>query len=210
VQGTKWTFRETETTGEVTEKTWFLEEQEGETTYRFEHTGMKPRLVWVEVDDYGRVFWKREVSRDRDTGEPIQDCYFDPPRLRFDPTLPQGTPFGCESPGNGTAVCDSTLREIATEDCEGWHLEAPDNLDECADFVTDTMVTDIWSVTGIGREVETDTGTFTDTLCHKRVEYEGGAGDGSTKEYCWAKGIGKVWERDVSNKTEELVSVCFP
>jgi hypothetical protein len=211
VQGTKWTFEETDaTSGEVTEKTWFLEEQEGGSRYRFMHTGMKPRIVWVETDDDGRVFWNRKVSLDRDTGEPIRDCYFEPPRLRFDPTLPQGSPFGCEAQVNGTTVCDSTLREIVTEDCEDWHLEAEDNLIACEDFVTDTMVTDIWSLLGEGNPKEVPAGEFTDTLWHKRLEYEGGAADASAKEYYWAKGIGKIWELDRSNKTEELTSVCFP
>jgi hypothetical protein len=200
VAGTKWTFEETEEpSGEVTEKKWVIKEEKPGDIFVFEHTGMKPRTVEVELDDEGRVFWKRKLSRDRDTGEPILDCYFDPLRLRFDPTLSDGAPSEV-----------STQHEITIEDCDAWdeNADMETNLESCPS--ESLGLTDTWSVTEIGREVETDAGTFTDTLCHSRVEQEEGAEGTSTKEYCWAQGIGKIWEDDLSNKTEELVSVCFP
>ncbi len=196
-EGTQWTFVEREMDLEDEVKVWTLAD-EGDGVFVLESEGQKPRRVEV-TQEGGAFYWSRKLSFSPDDPETvITHAYFDPPRLRFDPSL------------TDTLEVESTEIVIAVADCPGAEdsAAAVELLDACPEASKTTVdYVDTWTVLEKS-DVSVPAGDFDQLVCHTRSEKANDLDNGE-KRYCWARGIGKVWEES-GDKTEELQEVCFP
>lgn len=67
--------------------------------------------------------------------------------------------------------------------------------------------TEEWTVASVGRRIEVPAGAFEDTLCVVRADSTDPQ-DPREVTYCFARGIGKVYEIDDGNRVECLTEYC--
>lgn len=170
----------------------------------------RPAIRWL-TSDGTRYEWLRNVYFDPISRQPVSDQYYDPAALRFDANQ---TKLGSwsETPYTKTSI-DLSL-------CPDWNQDDDRaNLDRCpAEAIKTEEVSETWTVIAVDdpvsevqrklepdRPVDAIVAGDVRVLCQERRCAEGTCINGV---YCFAPGIGKVYE--LSTEREELTAVCFP
>lgn len=186
------------------EKTWSVTADVGNNTFIIENRGMRPGRRWL-VDDGERYAWVRTVWEDSN-GNPLADEYYDPPatRLRYskmtlgdtwvEPARTKTTISIVGDPNAGVAPCTDWNEQLGAQ-----------NLALCpaASMHTETIADETWAITATDRMISVPAGDFS-ALCHKRMCAPGACTEG---EYCFAQGVGKVYEMGTEEDT--LLSYCL-
>lgn len=199
-------------------------EQQGVRAWRNERDGTGWR--WL-IDEGSGVSFRRDVwlghtgveapcnelGPDEDVRgctdvSPVEDKYYLPQKKRLD-YRPDRV---CEKSAWEETYSDWSI-EIGAPDAthpdrcplEVWRQDA----DGAGCPVSSTATqTNQWSVVFIGRRIEVPAGAFEHTLCVRRRDTTN-PGDMRDVTYCFAQGIGKVYELDAGTQVECLTEYCL-
>jgi hypothetical protein len=197
VLGARWTYQTSEDGVPRPEKIVVLEENLSDGVSRYSFEGEQRGFRWIR-DDGASLGVVRIVHVDPVSAEPISDQYFDPPAPRFD--------YSRVILGETWTAPSYTRTVVRISLCPTWQqARGSDSLSLCPDaLVVETIDDEIWTVTGVDREVTVPAGTFP-ALCHTRRCTT----SCRENEFCFAQGIGKLTETG-DGQRDELASVCFP
>lgn len=162
--------------------------------YEIEKVDSKPNTSWL-LDTGTELGWQRKLWKDPDTPSPSKDDYYEPYMLRLDYGPEQLCASGLEYPAS------HVKKTIDIGECGSLWDEDPGACS--SESIELKVVEEHWTVLEpMDCTVKQDR-----FVCYCVARHQDGSGgDVSQGTFCFARGVGKVFER--TDLLEELVAHC--